>query len=138
MIRVAFLLICVLLHSSVRADIYIIAHKDLMADSLSSQDIAAIYLLKKKYWDNEASITPINLPARSEIRDLFTQKIFNRSPDKLGNYWNQMLYKGISPPIIQKSEASILLFVERVPGSIGYISRKPDNPNVKILFRIQD
>lgn len=138
MFRLAFLFFCVLVHSNVCADIYIVAHKDLIADSLTDNEVAAIYLLKKKYWRNEVSITPLNLPAQSKIRVKFTQKIFNRAPDKLGNYWNQMLYKGISPPITQNSEASILLFVERVLGAIGYVSRKPDNPNIKVLFHIQD
>ncbi len=124
--------------SSINADIYVIGHKDLPASSITSRDIASIYLLKKKQWPEEVDIKPVNLPPQSETRRLFTEKIFHRPPEKLGSYWNEMLFKGISPPIIQNSEAAVMMFVERVFGAVGYINNKPDSPNLKVLLHIKD
>jgi ABC-type phosphate transport system substrate-binding protein len=117
----------------VRADIYIIVNKDLHLEQLDKNAIAAIYLLKKKNWDSGESIMPINLPALSSARSHFTSEIFNSSPDKLNSYWDEMLFKGVNPPIIENSEQAVVLFVTRVKGAIGYVETKPQNPQIKII-----
>jgi ABC-type phosphate transport system substrate-binding protein len=117
----------------VRADLYIIVNKDLPLTQLDKNDIAAIYLLKKKNWESGDNIMPINLPAQNSARSRFTSEIFNSSPDKLSSYWDEMLFKGINPPIIQNSEQAVILFVERVKGAIGYVETKPQNPHIKII-----
>jgi ABC-type phosphate transport system substrate-binding protein len=119
--------------SSARADLYIIANKDLPAAQLDKNDIAAIYLLKKKHWENGDDIMPINLPVQAEARTRFTAEIFDSTPEKLGSYWDKMLFKGETPPVTQNSEQAVILFVERVKGAIGYVETKPQSPQVKIL-----
>ncbi len=115
------------------ADLYIIANKDLPAAQLDKKDIAAIYLLKKKHWENGDDILPINLPAQADARSRFTAEIFDSTPEKLGSYWDKMLFKGETPPVTQNSEQAVILFVERIKGAIGYVETKPQSPQVKIL-----
>lgn len=129
MLFVAFLL----LPLSVHADLYIIVNKDLSISQLDKSDIAAIYLLKKKHWENGDDITPINLPATAEARNRFTAQIFDSTPEKLGSYWDKMLFKGETPPVTQNSEQAVVMFVERIKGAIGYVGTKPQNSQVKIL-----
>lgn len=119
-----------------RADIYVIANKALTLSQLTKDDIAAIYLLKKKHWEDGEPMVPINLPVQSEARTLFTEQVFDSSPEKLGSYWDKMLFKGITPPLTQNSEQAVMLFVERVKGAIGYVESKPDNSQVKIVYKI--
>jgi ABC-type phosphate transport system substrate-binding protein len=122
-------------YSITLADIYIIANKDVPVVQLDKEDIAAIYLLKKKQWDNGEEIMPINLPAQADARNHFTAEIFDSTPDKLGSYWDKMLFKGETPPVTQSSEQAVILFVERVKGAIGYVETKPQNPQIKILHQ---
>jgi ABC-type phosphate transport system substrate-binding protein len=117
------------------ADIYIIANKDVPVVQLDKNDIAAIYLLKKKQWENGEDIMPINLPAQADARNRFTAEIFDSTPEKLGSYWDKMLFKGETPPVTQNSEQAVILFVERVKGAIGYVETKPQNPQIKILHQ---
>ncbi|QFY43832.1 hypothetical protein F6R98_15325 [Candidatus Methylospira mobilis] len=117
----------------VQADIYIIVNKDLHQEQLDKNDIASIYLLKKRSWTNGDNIMPINLPAQSTVRSRFTSAIFNSSPEKLSSYWDEMLFRGVNPPIIQNSEQAVILFVERVKGAIGYVETRPQNPQIKII-----
>ncbi len=119
--------------SNVWADLYIIANKDLPITHLDKNDIAAIYLLKKKHWENGEDIMPINLPAQADARTRFTAEIFDSTPEKLGSYWDKMLFKGETPPVTQNSEQAVILFVERIKGAIGYVESKPQSPNIKIL-----
>lgn len=135
--RRLILLGCLLcLPPAATADIYVITNKALSINALSKDEIAAIYLLKKKHWQDDEPMVPINLPAQSEARNLFTEQIFNSTPEKLGGYWDKMLFKGITPPLTQSSEQAVMLFVERVKGAIGYVETKPDNPNLKIVYKI--
>lgn len=121
--------------SNASADLYIIANKDLPVSELDKDAIAAIYLLKKKRWDNGEDIMPINLPAQAEARNRFTAEIFDSTPDKLGSYWDKMLFKGETPPVTQNSEQAVVLFVERIKGAIGYVETKPQSPQIKILHQ---
>ncbi len=115
------------------ADLYIIANKDLPVAQLDKDDIAAIYLLKKKHWENGEDIMPINLPAQADARNRFTAAIFDSTPDKLGSYWDKMLFKGETPPVTQNSEQAVILFVERIKGAIGYVETKPQSRQIRIL-----
>ncbi len=119
--------------STVWADLYIIANKELPAIQLDKDEIAAIYLLKKKHWENGEDIMPINLPAQADARTHFTAEIFDSTPEKLGSYWDKMLFKGETPPVTQNSEQAVILFVERIKGAIGYVETKPQSPGIKIL-----
>lgn len=114
-------------------DLYIIANKELPIAQLDKSAIAAIYLLKKKQWDNGEDIMPINLPAQADARNHFSAEIFDSTPEKLGSYWDQMLFKGEMPPVIQNSEPAVILFVERIKGAIGYVETKPKSLQVKVL-----
>jgi len=119
-----------------RADIYVIVNKDMHLEELDKSDIAAIYLLKKRSWENGDNIMPINLPAQSSARSRFTSAVFNSSPEKLSSYWDEMLFKGVNPPIIQNSEQAVILFIERVKGAIGYVETKPQNPQIKVIQQL--
>ena len=119
--------------STASADLYIIVNKDLPVTQLDKGDIAAIYLLKKKHWENGDDIMPINLPAQADARTRFTAEVFDSTPEKLGSYWDQMLFKGETPPVTQNSEQAVILFVERIKGAIGYVETKPQSPQIKIL-----
>jgi len=119
--------------STAWADLYIIANKDLPVTQLDKDDIAAIYLLKKKHWENGDNIMPINQPAQADARTRFTAEIFDSTPEKLGSYWDKMLFKGETPPVTQNSEQAVILFVERIKGALGYVETKPQSPQIKIL-----
>lgn len=121
--------------SSAWSDIYIIANKDVPVMQLEKNEIAAIYLLKKKQWENGENILPINLPPQADARNHFSAEVFDSTPEKLGSYWDKMLYQGETPPVTQNSEQAVILFVERVKGAIGYVEIKPQNPQIKILHQ---
>ena len=127
------ILLTALLPLSVHADLYIIANKELPISQLEKSDISAIYLLKKKHWENGEDIMPINLPATADARARFTTQIFDSTPEKLGSYWDKMLFKGETPPVTQNSEQAVIMFVERIKGAIGYVETKPQSSQIKIL-----
>ena len=117
--------------------LYVIGHKGSFRHQQSSEDFADYYLLKIKNNSHGQMIIPINLPINHPIRQKFSTAIFNRSPLALSEYWDRMSFRGIRPPVIQKSEQAVMLFVSRVKGAIGYVGIKPkDTSRIDILGEI--
>lgn len=121
-----------------RADeLLVIAHPDIAIANLSSDDIAAIYLLKTTTWQGGGNIVPVNREASSSTRLKFSDAVLRHTPSALNAYWNQMHFKGKVPPLVQESDQAVLAFVQKVPGSIGYISTSVTPSNVKVLAKVQ-
>jgi len=138
--RTPFLLIAALMLCWVRVssadELLVIANANVAASSLSSDEMAAIYLLKTTSWQDGENIVPVNREAASSVRTTFSDAILRHPPSALNAYWNQMHFKGKVPPLIQESDQAVLAFVQKVPGAIGYIKATLTPPNVKILARV--
>jgi len=117
--------------------LYIIAHKGVFSTQKDKKEIADFYLLKLKINADGQNVIPINLPFNHPLRSKFSLSIFNRSPEALSEYWDRMSFRGVKPPVIQSSEQAVMLFVSRVNGAIGYVSKKPSEKlNIDVLGEI--
>jgi ABC-type phosphate transport system substrate-binding protein len=138
--RTLFLLIAALMLCWVRIssadELLVIANANVAASSLSSDEVAAIYLLKTTSWQDGENIVPVNREAASSVRTTFSDAILRHPPSALNAYWNQMHFKGKVPPLVQESDQAVLAFVQKVPGAIGYIKATLAPLNVKILARV--
>lgn len=104
--------------------------------TISVEQLADIYALKKTFWPNQIQVVPINREALSEEREKFSEAVFNLSPLELAEYWNRLRFQGKLPPLIQTSDQAVLGFVRSVPGAIGYINANQQPTGVKILLRL--
>ncbi len=121
-----------------RADeLLVIANSGVAVSSLTSDEIAAIYLLKTTAWQGGENIVPVNREASSSTRTKFSDAVLRHPPSALNAYWNQMHFKGKVPPLVQESDQAVLAFVQKVPGSIGYISTSVTPQGVKVLAKVQ-
>lgn len=138
--RTPFLLIATLMLCWVGVssadELLVIANANVAASSLSSDEVAAIYLLKTTSWQDGENIVPVNREAASSVRTTFSDAILRHPPSALNAYWNQMHFKGKVPPLVQESDQAVLAFVQKVPGAIGYIKATLAPLNVKILTRV--
>lgn len=138
--RTPFLLIAALMLCWVGVssadELLVIANANVAASSLSSDEVAAIYLLKTTSWQDGENIVPVNREAASSVRTTFSDAILRHPPSALNAYWNQMHFKGKVPPLVQESDQAVLAFVQKVPGAIGYIKATLAPLNVKILTRV--
>ena len=107
-----------------------------LAAPLSPEEIAAIYLLRLTAWPDGTHIVPVNREALSAARAAFAAKVLGGSNASLAAYWSEMHYKGRQPPVVQESEQSMLAFVQRVPGAIGYISAATAPAGVNVVARV--
>ncbi|MEE3624424.1 hypothetical protein UCD39_10550 [Nitrospirillum sp. BR 11752] len=118
-------------------DILVVANPSVtLGRSLSTADVAAIYLLRMTLWPDGSAIIPVNREIASDVRARFTAGVLHQDNASLIVYWNEMHFKGKLPPVVQESEQALLAFIRRVPGSVGYVSGGGVPEGVVVLARL--
>ena len=113
--------------------IYIVTGTDI---NVSCTDIKRIYL-KEKMFINGKKIIPVNLPANHPLRKIFNRYFLKMDEEELSIYWNEKYYEGITPPIVLKSQNAVKIFLKKVKGSIGYLTKDYLDKNLKVLCIIK-
>ena len=117
-------------------ELLVIVNPLVEVDSLSAPEIASIYLMKLTMWPDGTPVGPVTRETTSEARAKFTGQVLKQNNAALAAYWNEMHFKGHLPPLVQESDQSVLAFVQKVPGSIGYIQATSALANVKVVGRL--
>ena len=134
----ALLLICgtVIASLAQAGELLIIASPQVPVSTITAEQLADIFTLKKTSWNKNIHVVPVNREASSEERETFSEQVFNLPPQELADYWNRLRFQGKLPPLIQTSDQAVLSFVRSVPGAIGYINASQRPSGVKILMQI--
>ncbi len=91
--------------------------------SLSTEQASRIFLKKVTSWEDGRAMLPVDLPERSPVRIAFTLQVIRRQVAAVSAYWQQRIFSGRElPPPVKDSDAEIVLFVEKHPTAIGYVS----------------
>ena len=124
----------ILLQALYAQDYFVVAHKDVK--DLTSEQIRAIFL-KKLFVVDGRHLVPINLQARDSTRQEFEHKIVHMNFQRMKSYWAKQHYQGHRPPLSMRSEDAVLRFIQKVEGSLGYVSQKPNTSynNIKIIYK---
>jgi ABC-type phosphate transport system substrate-binding protein len=117
-------------------ELLVIASPMVPDNTITAEQLAEIYSLKKTFWENASPVVAVNREASSAEREKFSVAVFNLSPQALAEYWNRLRFQGKLPPLVQTSNQAVLAFVRTVPGSIGYITAGYMPTGVKVLLRL--
>ncbi|MCK9472495.1 MAG: hypothetical protein PHX65_02485 [Sulfurimonas sp.] len=112
---------------------YVVISNSKMKD-LSTAQIKAVFLKKIALIDNLNAV-PVNLSALDSIREKFENRLVEMDFERLKSYWTKEHYLGKRPPITMQSQESVIAFVKKVEGAIGYINAKNLDDSVKVLYR---
>ena len=86
------------------------------------ETVRRVFLLRQRFWPDGSAAHPVNLPASSELREAFSVAAFGQAVRDMAAYWIERYFHGTRPPPTLASEAAVLLFLERTPGGVGYVS----------------
>lgn len=135
--RVLLLILGILWTSLVQAGgLLVIASTQVPDTTISVEQLADIYTLKRISWANKIQVVPVNREASSAEREKFSETVFKLSTQELKEYWNRLRFQGKLPPLVQTSDQAVLGFVRSVPGAIGYINATQAPTDVKVLLRL--
>lgn len=102
-------------------DILIIANKNAPIDTISEEDIQAIFLRIRRVIGSGSTVVPVNARRNTPLREEFRKRILQLSPEKEGRYWeDKKISLGLTAP---PEFSNPLKAVFKLRNSIGYIFR---------------
>ncbi|MDQ3730559.1 MAG: hypothetical protein M3329_00985 [Pseudomonadota bacterium] len=104
--------------------------------TLSVNEIAQIYLRRKRFWNDGATIVPLNLPAQAPLRARFSARVLNQTQARLADYWNRQYFQGVLPPATLASTEAVRRYVAVDPDAIGYVPASKVNESVRVVLRL--
>jgi ABC-type phosphate transport system substrate-binding protein len=104
---------------------------------LSIDDLAQIYLRRKRFWNDGAPMVPLNLLSAHPFRERFSRQVLRRSDARLAEYWNREYFYGILPPATLASTEAMRRYVASDPNAIGYVPSSLVDDSVRVLFRLE-
>jgi hypothetical protein len=137
MVALALLLLLVATPDSDAGDpLAVIVHPERQG-TLSADDVAHIYLRRKRFWDNGTPIVPLNLPSGTPLRLRFSTTLLRQSDAQLALYWNRQYFYGILPPATLVSTEAVQRYVASDPNAIGYVPASEVGESVRVLLRLE-
>ena len=102
-------------------------------EKLTAPQIKKIFLKRKRYWQ-ELPLSPVNLPPQNSVRMTFESQVLHMEREGLNRYWVKQHYKGRRPPYVFQSPRSVLRFVQKVKGAVGYVPKELADKRVKVVY----
>ena len=127
-------LICIMLSIFLNAENFVlVTQSQSPIKMLTKEEVRMIYLKKRRFW-GEMKLVALNLPPQSILRKTFENNILNMNAAQLDNYWIKEHYKGYRPPYRVETVESMILFIKKVEGAIGYIPRERVDKDLKVIY----
>lgn len=110
----------------------VVVNKSVPAADYSKVDIRAIFTMQKRFWLNNKQIKVYTLSDSSPLHKDFVKNILNMFPHQIRLVWDRMTFSGTGiAPIELDSEQEMMDKIANTPDSIGYLSQKPSNENIR-------
>jgi ABC-type phosphate transport system substrate-binding protein len=107
------------------------------ASAVTMEDLARIYLRKRRFWDDGAAIVPLNQAPGTAVRDLFSRRVLAADTPRLQEYWNEQYFHGVFPPIVLSSGAAVKRYVAADRDAIGYLEWGEVDDSVRVVLKLE-
>jgi ABC-type phosphate transport system substrate-binding protein len=135
LIFLTIFLLC-LISSRLRAQVAVIAHKDVPADKIERAQLLDFYTFDVKQWQSGDPVIIKDLKPKTESKTAFYDYL-GKSASRMKSIWLKMLLSGEGePPETVKSEEEMVKKVASTPGALGFVSKSKVTDNVKVLLTI--
>lgn len=118
-------------------DLAVIVHAE-RKTLLTVEQVAQIYLKKRRFWDDGERIVPVNRDSGSAAREWFVRRVFGPSAQQLVVYWNRQYFQGVLPPATLASDEAVKRFVAGEPLAIGYVHPRVVDGSVRVVLHLRD
>ena len=104
---------------------------------ISADELAQIYLRRRRHWADGSTIVPLNLPADSPLRHQFVRQVLRQQESRLADYWNRRYFDGVFPPSTLASVPAVLRYVASDRNAVGYVPESAADESVRVIFRFE-
>lgn len=133
--RFVTIIVCVCgisLHVTNAAEI--VVNNSVPRGEYSTKDLRAIFSMQKRFWPGQRQIKVFILPEGCKTHKDFVKKNLNMFPHQIRRVWDRLTYSGTGiAPVELSSEREMVEKIANTPDSIGYLTGKPDNENIRVL-----
>lgn len=114
--------------------IVVVARKDSPLAQLSREEVAALFLGKRKL-SNDVAVLPID-SKDGALRERFYQVVADMSGLRVKAYWSRIVFSGQGRPPREATpqEAGAILLGE--PGALTYLATDQVTPDMKVVFSV--
>jgi TonB family protein len=115
-------------------ELKLIANTGIKTDTVSSDEIKGIFLLKKNSLRDGTHVEPV-LRKAGQFHEAFAKQFLDMNEEGLATYYQTLVFTGKSSmPREFNSDSEVVTYVGRTKGAIGYIEGEVNDGNVKILL----
>lgn len=124
--------------SPVAAEIAIVVNHGNPINTLSAEEVKAIFLKKVTTFPDGGPATPVYQDEDAKIYHAFAEKVLEKDISHLKSYWSGQIFSGKNTlPEVAKGDAAVKHTVSGVPEAIGYIDSRHVDKSVKVVFTIK-
>ena len=103
-------------------------------DTISKEDIAALYLAKTKTFPGGKNATTLDLPEGSPARVEFVSKVVDKDEAQMKAYWARLIFTGKGVPAqVMENDAAVKAHVAKNADAIGFIEVISVDSTVKVV-----
>lgn len=129
-------LLCIIFSVMIHAQkLVLVTQSQSPIDKLTQSQVRMIYLKKRRFW-GDMKLVALNLPPQNDLRKTFENNTLNMNAVQLDNYWIKEHYKGYRPPYRVETVESMILFIKKVEGAIGYIPINEVDKDLKVIYEV--
>ena len=116
------------------ADYQVIVNESNPISTIEADAVRRIMLRKTTRWDHGAMAQPIDRTQDASVRETFSKEVLRKSVSAIKAYWQTQIFSGRGvPPAELESNASVIEYVRRNPGAIGYVRAGTATRGVKVI-----
>lgn len=116
------------------SDIKVIANVSVKADSISADELRAVFLVTRRTLKDGSPVVPV-LNKSGATHEAFVEAYLHRDVDELRTYYQGLVFTGKgSMPRELSSDAEVTAFVAQTKGAIGYVDGNLKAEGVKVLL----
>ena len=137
-LHIAVLMLGLACCTTASAQVAVIAHKSVPADSLTKVQLLDFYTGEALSWKDGLAVVVCDLRLKGGVKDAFYQ-FLGKSSTRMKSIWLKRKLAGEGdPPESFQTEEELLQHVAATPGAVGFVHTSKVNGEVKVLYRIPD
>ena len=119
------------------AEVVVIVNASSPINSATAEEIQQVFLGKRNEIGG-VSVAAVSLTKNNEVREVFYDKVVDKTPSQLNAYWSRLIFTGKGkPPKQYFDDAEVLETVLEEEDSVGYIDSSSIAEGVKVIFTVQ-
>lgn len=117
-----------------KADVLVLIHPEVQADSISSTTLSRIYAMQIKKWPDGTPIRVYTFSPKTALFKEFATKKAKIQPHQLDRLWNRLLFTGTGrTPTEVTNSAEMIEKIKNNPGAIGYVDMPQQYLGLKVV-----